>query len=69
MAFSVSISRNYHGNLTSHFYSLFSDNYAKYSGVFKNVYKDEWHGVLTFFVLAKSTQVKWYKLNVSVSNL
>ena len=49
MAVSVKIQKFcYHGNLTSHFrllyfeQSRFIDNYAKHSGVLKNVYKDEW---------------------------
>ena len=48
MAVSVKIQKFcYHGNLTSHFSSLLRRAdlliiFAKYSGVLKNVYKDEW---------------------------
>ena len=34
------------------------DNYAKYSGVLKNVLYTRMNAVLTLFVLAESTQVK-----------
>ena len=37
------------------------DNSAKYSGVLKNVLYTKMNGVLTLFVLAENTQVKWYK--------
>ena len=46
------------GHILSFEKSRFIDNYAKYSGVLKNVLYTRMNAVLTLFVLAESTQVK-----------
>ena len=61
---SLSSSRDYHGNLTSHFSSLFRR--ASLVIIMQNTAEcwktyTKMNGVLTLFVLAESTEVKWYK--------
>ena len=71
MAVSVKIQKFcYHNNLTSHFSSLLwraalmkiTQNTAECLKTYSKM-----NGVLTLFVLAESTQVKWYKMSSSLA--